>query len=70
MLSQIRFSGPYLINSVDHCDEPGAAKRYLESNLFGRVFMLFPAVHNWLKLSQFSILASVPKSAFKERDSP
>lgn len=37
-------------------DGAGAAKRYLESNLFGRVFMLFPAVHNWLKLSQFSIV--------------
>lgn len=37
-------------------DGAGAAKRYLESNFFGRLFMLFPALHNWLKVFQFSIV--------------
>ena len=50
----------YITHSIDHCDEPGAAKRYLEGNIISRALMLFPAVHNWLKLSQFSILASIP----------
>ena len=47
------------VNSIDHCDEAGAAERYLEGNLLSRVFMLFPAVHNWFKVSQVSILASL-----------
>ena len=58
------------VNSFDQCDEPGAAKRYLEGNLLSRMFMLFPAVHNWLKVSQFSILASVPKNVSKHRGCP
>ena len=34
----------------------GEAERFLGGNFFWRFRMLFPAVHNWLKISQLSIL--------------
>jgi len=34
----------------------GEAERFLGGNFFWRFMMLFPAVHNWLKISQLSIL--------------
>lgn len=35
----------------------GAAERFLNSNVFCRALILFPAAHNWIKVRQLSILA-------------